>query len=136
MTLIHSIQQLSIGIERPFETVNDFLAQPENFPKWASGLGKDFQLVDGEWVVNASEGAAKVRFTPKNDFGVIDHWVSSPNGDEVYIPLRVIHNGEGSEVLLTLFHLPTMTPDKFAEDAEWVKLDLMRLKTLLEAQGQ
>jgi hypothetical protein len=46
--------------------------------------------------------------------------------------MRVIANGTGSEVLLTLFRLPDMTVEAFARDAEWVERDLKALKELLE----
>ena len=52
---------------------------------------------------------------------------------QIYIPMRVISNGIGSEVLFTLFRLSDTSDEKFAEDAEWVKRDLNALKSLLEA---
>ncbi|WP_225308522.1 hypothetical protein [Hypericibacter terrae] len=53
-------------------------------------------------------------------------------GVEILIPLRVVANGSGSEVALTLFRLPGMSDEKFAADADWVRRDLERLKALLE----
>jgi hypothetical protein len=47
--------------------------------------------------------------------------------------MRILSNGTGSEVLFTLFRLPEMSDEKFAQDAEWVKRDLDALKNLLEA---
>jgi hypothetical protein len=38
--------------------------------------------------------------------------------------MRVIKNGEGSEVIFTLFQTADMPDDKFAEDAKSVKHDL------------
>jgi hypothetical protein len=52
---------------------------------------------------------------------------------EIYIPMRVIANGTGSEVIFTLFRLPEMSEEKFAEDVEWATRDLNALKILLEA---
>jgi hypothetical protein len=75
----------------------------------------------------------KVRFTERNRFGVLDHYVIPEPGLEIYIPMRVISNGTGSEVLFTLFRLSDMSAEKFAQDAEWVKRDLNVLKNLLQA---
>ena len=75
----------------------------------------------------------KVRFTERNSFGVLDHYVIPELGVEVYIPLRVIANGTGSELIFTLFRLSDMSDEKFAADAEWVMRDLNALKSLLEA---
>jgi hypothetical protein len=47
--------------------------------------------------------------------------------------MRVIANGDGSEVVLTLIRLPDVTDEQFASDAEWVERDLRALKALLEA---
>ena len=66
----------------------------------------------------------KVRFTERNRFGVLDHAVMPEPGVEVYIPMRVIANGTGSELLFTLFRLSDLSEEKFAEDAEWVLRDL------------
>jgi hypothetical protein len=74
----------------------------------------------------------RVRFSPRNDYGVVDHWVFLPTGQMVAIPLRVIANGNGSEVTLTLFRLPEMDDATFARDADWVRRDLTRLKDVLE----
>jgi hypothetical protein len=38
----------------------------------------------------------------RNDFGVLDHVVALPSGESVYNPLRVIPDGEASEVVFTL----------------------------------
>ena len=59
------------------------------------------------------------------------HVAVRPNVD-IYIPMRVIANGTGSEVILTLFRLPDMTDEAFARDATWVERDLNALKALLE----
>ncbi|MEX2622340.1 MAG: hypothetical protein WD651_01275 [Acidimicrobiia bacterium] len=51
---------------------------------------------------------------------------------EIYVPMRVILNGEGSEVLFTLFQAPDMSDDVAAGDAKQVERDLATLKVVLE----
>ena len=46
------------------------------------------------------------------------------SGAVIFVPMRVIKNGEGSEVIFTLFQTADMPDDKFAEDAKSVKQDL------------
>jgi hypothetical protein len=48
------------------------------------------------------------------------------------MPMRVFPNGEGAEVLITVFRQPGVSDEKFAEDTHWVRRDLEALKTLLE----
>jgi len=64
---------------------------------------------------------------------VLDHYVRpGPAEEEIYIPMRVVPNGSGSEVLLTVFRRPEITEDQFAEDLGMVGADLNRLKELVE----
>jgi len=46
--------------------------------------------------------------------------------------MRVMPNGEGSEVMLVLFRQPEMDDAAFARDAELMQNDLRALKALLE----
>jgi hypothetical protein len=73
-----------------------------------------------------------LRFVEHNDLGVLDHYVSPAPGVEAYVPMRVLPNGSGSEVLFTLFQLPGMSDEKYAEDAGLVTRDLQTLKRVLE----
>jgi hypothetical protein len=133
MATIHQSRNLSVSINRDVKDVYNFASVPENFRRWASGLGKSLKKVNGEWVAETPEGPVKVRFTERNEFGVVDHWVSPKPGLQIYIPMRVISNGSGSELIFTLFRLPDMSDEKFAADAEWVMRDLTSLKNLLES---
>ena len=133
MATTYESRTISIRINRPADMVYDFMSVPENLPKWASGLGKSLTKTDGEWITETLQGPMKVRFTEWNSFGVLDHYVIPESGLEIYIPMRVISNGTGSELIFTLFRLSDMSDEKFAEDAEWVKRDLNALKNLLEA---
>lgn len=112
--------------------VYDFVSIPENFRLWASGMGKSLQHIRGEWIAETPDGQVKIRFSERNEFGILDHWVSPKPGVEIYIPMRIIQNGSGCELIFTLLRLPGMSDDKFAADAEWVKRDLDTLKRLLE----
>ena len=103
-------------IERAPAEVYAYVSDPNNLPKWASGLS----------------GAVKVRFVERNPYGVLDHYVKANSGPEVYMPMRVFPNGEGAEVLLTVFRQPGMTEEKFIDDTKWVRRDLEALKELLE----
>lgn len=54
------------------------------------------------------------------------------SGVEVYVPMRVVKNGNGSEVMLTVFQTPEMTDERYAEDIKTVEKDLNHLKTVIE----
>ncbi len=80
------------------------------------------------------DGPMIVRFSERNAFGVLDHWVSPPSGVQIYIPLRVVKNGSGCELVFTLFRGPDMDQAGFEADAQWVMRDLKAAKQLLEAK--
>jgi hypothetical protein len=86
------------------------------------------------WRFEGENGPVKIRFTEPNAYGVLDHYVELPDGSEIYVPMRVVANGTGTEVQFTLFHVLGMSDEKFAADAKWVMRDLNRLKELLEAK--
>lgn len=132
MPMTHHSFTLQVSVEYSLEQAYAFLHQPENFPKWASGLASGVTLEDGKWFGAAPQGRAEITFSEANPYGVLDHWVKLPDGTELYIPLRVIANGAGSEVLLTLFRRPGISDDEFAQDQAWVRKDLDTLKRLLE----
>jgi hypothetical protein len=127
-------KHLSVSIGLDAQRAYDFLSQPENFLKWASGLAGSLKKVGGEWVAQTPEGLAKVRFSERNEMGVLDHWVCLESGAEIYIPLRLIRNGEGCELVLTIFRQADVTDEKFAADADWVMRDLRTAKQLLEGE--
>lgn len=125
---------VSVSIARPAAEAYEFLSLPENFPKWASGLGTALRKIDGEWIAETPEGPAKVCFSERNSFGVLDHSVMLPRGVSVYVPLRVVPKEPGCELVLTIFRQQDVTDDKFAADAEWVMRDLQAAKRILEGE--
>ncbi|XDD51597.1 SRPBCC family protein [Leptospira sp. WS92.C1] len=127
------VKNISVSIFIPYPIVYEYISEPKNFPEWASGLCKSIEQGTGqEWVLETPQGKLKAVFTPKNEYGILDHTVLFDNGQKVENPMRVIRNGEGCEILFTLFQTPDMSLEKFEEDANWVQKDLNELKTLVE----
>ena len=123
---------ISISIDQPWQDLYDAIWRPECFPTWASGLSKSPLEKEGEsWTAQGPEGPIRVRFTDHNPFGVMDHYVDLGCGPEIYVPLRIIPNLSGAEVLLTVFRQPKMTDAKFRADIEWVQRDLRALKAMV-----
>jgi hypothetical protein len=123
---------VSVRINRPLQMVYEFLANPGNWNEWAHGLGKSIRRLQGRWIADTQEGTIEVRFTPMNKFGVVDHYIRRKSGMETYVPLRLISNGRGCELLFTLFREPGMSDETYAADLEFVKQDLDGLKGILE----
>jgi hypothetical protein len=132
MIKFKEVRYLSVSIEIPPKVVYDFTRNPENLPRWAAGLGQGVKRVGDQWEVQTAEGTVGLRFTPHNEYGVLDHTVVLSDGTEVYVPMRVVPNGQGSEVMMVLFRQPDMDEDAFARDAGLMQNDLRKLKDLLE----
>ena len=130
--MTHGGVTLQVSVEHSLEQAYAFLHPPESFPKWASGLASGVTLEDGKWFGSAPQGRVEITFSEPNPYGVLDHWVRLPDGLELYIPLRVIANGAGCAVLLTVFRRPDISDEEFAQDQDWVRRDLEALKRLLE----
>jgi hypothetical protein len=124
---------IHISIERDWREVARFVLDPGNMAQWAAGLGAGFERRGDHWVANGGPiGEIEVRFAPDNEFGVADHDVTMPDGTTVRNALRVVPNGDGSEVMFTLLRQPAMSDADFEADAVHVANDLGTLKTLLE----
>ena len=128
------IRQLSVSIDRPAGEAYEFLVVPENFAKWASGLGTSLRQSGADYFVDTPEGLAKVQFSDRNRFGILDHRLTLPGGRSIYVPLRVAPSGNGCALTLTLFRRPAASDAQFEADAQWVMRDLQAAKRLLEAR--
>ncbi len=65
-------------------------------------------------------GWVGIRFVPANEFGVSRPHCEMPDGQSFLNPMRVVPNGEGCEIMFTLFQLPEMDDEQFGRDAEMV----------------
>ena len=129
---VRKSRTLSVAIRRTPQDVYDFVSNPKNLPQWAKGLGGTVKETGTGWVIETSAGTASIRFATSNNFGVLDHYVSPAPGIEIYVPMRVVANGTGSEVIFTLFRQPEMDDAHFAADQALVESDLQTLKKVLE----
>lgn len=127
------VRHVSISIERSPADVYAFAADPTNLPRWAKGLAGAIVRGDPDtWIATSPMGKVKVRFAERNSFGILDHDVTLESGLTVHNPMRVIPNGDGSEVMFTLLRRPGVSDAELAEDADAVSRDLRALKATLE----
>jgi hypothetical protein len=131
--MLASSKTFSVAIQCPPARVYAYVSDPENFPRWVTSFCLSARKQEDEWVVETTNGPIKLRFAQKNSFGVLDHTVTVAPGVQVQVPMRVVANGDGSEILFTLFQQPGMSDAQFATDAGMVERDLHTLKTILEA---
>ncbi|HEX3714621.1 MAG TPA: hypothetical protein VHV09_17635 [Trebonia sp.] len=126
-------RHISEHIDRSAADVYGYVAEPTNLVHWAAGLGNSVTEEGGHWFVDTPGGRVGFAFAPRNDLGVLDHYLTLGSGEVVYVPMRVIADGSGSEVMFTVRRSSGMTDDEFKTDADAVAADLARLRRVLEA---
>ena len=124
---------LSISIDRPPADIAAFVADPRNLPQWAGGLCRSARQEGDDWVIDTGEGEVGLRFCGPTGHGVLDHVITISPEVRVYVPMRVVPNEEGSEVLFTIFRPPAMTEFRLQQDIALVQADLEQLKRVIEA---
>ena len=119
-------RHISVWIDAPAEAVYALASDQAQLPFWAAGLA------------DPALAGADVEFALRNEFGILDHVVRLPSGDQVYNPMRVIPAGtgeQGCEVIFTLRRRAGVTDEEFEADAEAVAADLAALRRLTEEAG-
>lgn len=126
-------RHLGISVAAPADAVYTYVADPAHLKAWAAGLARStVERAGDDWVVESPMGRVRVGFAPVNDFGVLDHTVTLPDGEQVLNPLRVIPDGEGCEVVFTVRQRAGMSDADFERDCRAVLTDLEALRSLLE----
>jgi hypothetical protein len=126
-TLIH------LSINRPAADVYAYASDPKKMSEWAAGLSRSaLRQEGGYWIADSPMGTVKIKFAPRNALGVVDHDVTLPDGVTVTNPLRIQPNGDGAEVIFTLYRRPNVSDADFHEDAARVRRDLETMKSILE----
>src|SRR3546814_14779088 len=117
----------------PRSTRTDTLFPYTTLFRSAAGLGQSIRKADDDWIAETPHGPVRVRFTDRNPFGVLDPPVIPAPGVEISVPMRVIPNGSGREVTLTLFRQPGLSHVTFPADGTGESLVLAAIKGLQEA---
>lgn len=91
------------------------------------------RLSTGDWAGNTAFGFRHVRFTPPNDFGVLDHAVFVPGGEILFSPMRVVGDDFATELIFTFFQRAEMDEAQFVSTLEWIRIDLLSLVSVVEA---
>ena len=124
----------TVTIHRNAHDVFEFIAQPENLPKWAIYFCQSIEKADADWwTVTSPEGRTfKLRFIIDRSAGVIDMHISPRAGIEVVVPTRVVPNADGAEYIFTQFQLPGQPDEQFQAQVAGIPDEFAMLKQMLE----
>lgn len=125
-------RHVSVVIHRSPAEVYAFAAEPDHLTRWAAGLAASDVIREGDTLVaDGPMGQVRITFAARNEHGVLDHEVRTPDGTTTYNPMRVAPHPEGAEVVFSVRQL-AMSDDELERDAALVQADLDRLRVLLE----
>ncbi|MBI3857995.1 MAG: hypothetical protein HY293_20135 [Planctomycetes bacterium] len=123
----------TLVVNAPPGELFEFLAAPENLPKWAVKFCHSIHPRDrGGWCVQGCMGEVLLRYAVDRASGVIDYHVATPGG-EALIPTRVIPLGAGAAYLFTQFQPPGLPDEAFREQVASLKEEFRILKRLMES---
>jgi hypothetical protein len=131
------INVVSQTVAAPAYEVYEFARQRENLHRWASGLASaDIEQAGDHWVADSPMGRIQIRMAPKNDFGVLDHDVTTPDGTTTHNAFRVTPVDEGCALTFVVLRMAGASDEAFEQDAAHVLKDLRALKALVEGGGK
>lgn len=129
--MTYKVRNISVSIERSVNDVYRYASDPTNFPHWVKFI-TSIRKENTQWVATTDQGEIKIKFSPENEFGILDHTVTLVSGETVESPLRIVSNNDGCEVIFTLFWMPGRSEQEFREDGALVESDLITLKQIME----
>ena len=132
-------QTVSVTIDAAPKQVSADLMNVESHPEWGTEFFSEGveDLGDGSWRVNIPMmgGNARMRIDGNEALGIIDMYIA-PEGVPfgAPLPVRVVPNGDGSDVLFTLTRLPGQTDEDWQAGIASMQRELTRLKERHDAR--
>lgn len=100
---------------------------------WPSKMCTDAKKGDdGWWSFTTPRGQAKMKFHENDLFRILDHEFVD---DEATwdVPMRVVPNDDGSEVIITLFKPASFSDELFSERMKEMEKMMESMKQIIEA---
>lgn len=103
----------SVDIQASPDKVFAFLANPINWPQYAVVNLRSVSPGQNGWFKAVTKfGEGELKINPVKELGVFDHIWKDPQATwQVYS--RVVANGDGATVMMTLFQPPVMSDQQF-----------------------
>lgn len=125
----------AVTIQRPFSAVTAVLADPLRYSDWAvEYFTAPVRQIDTDtYTVVTTPGERRFRVDADVASGKFDLYLAELDQPFSYpLPIRVLANGDGVDVLFTLTREPWLSDDEWAHSLELLEAELLALKRLLE----
>jgi hypothetical protein len=127
-----------VHIDAPPGHIFDFVADPDNLPRWAVGfcraIRRDPTAAD-RWIVTTAQGEVPVRYVTERSLGVVDFVLAPAPGVEVTAFSRVLPSGAGAEYVFTQLQPAGMSDDVFDAQVHALIEELQLLRAHLQARA-
>jgi hypothetical protein len=122
----------SVDIEASKTAVFAFLADPMNWPKWAVVNLKSIEQ-DGEGLfkMTTKHGVGNLKMYLNEELGIFDHTWSDSQASWT-VPARVVPNGDGATVMITVFQPQSMNGTQFDIAMKEMDIEMAKLKEILK----
>jgi hypothetical protein len=122
----------SVDIQAVPDKAFAFLANPMNWPQYAIVNLRTVSPGNDGWFKAVTKfGEGEIKVDGVRELGILDHVWKDPQASwQVYA--RVVPNGEGSTVMMTLFQPPIMTDVQFDHAMKEMDIEMAKLKEVLE----
>lgn len=123
----------TVFVNCPARKLFDFLANAENWPRWAvHNILAIRPGSDAWWSMDTPRGPGRLRIMPDERRGILDHEFIDAQEGHWNVPARVVVAGSGSLFMLTLTKPDPMPTELFEFGMKMLDDELQALKRLME----
>lgn len=120
----HPTDTRTVALEADLDTAFDFLTDPLNLPRWATGFCHAIERRGDDWYVTTSRGEARLELVADRETGVVDWWIEPAPGVRQVAYSRIVPNADGCELVFTQIHTPEVSDEQFRAQVETLTEEL------------
>lgn len=132
----HRSKTLTAALPEDSQAIFAWIADPENLPQWHSAFCRSVRRENGRWMVESPRGLLGIRFIRDDRALVLDWIVRFDDGQELTTAIRVLPNGDGSEIVVTLLKPAGFSEAAFQEQFRWIESALRELRKKPQTQRE
>ena len=121
----------STSIAAPPSAVLDVVGDPLRLPDWAPNFAQAVRPDGDGWLIDNGTSEFRIAVRVSREHGTVD--LLAPTGPPAGAFMRVVHNGQGSELLFTLFFPHGTDKAAITTQMATVEDELETVRTLCEA---
>lgn len=119
----------------PADKVQNFIANVENLPKWATGFCKNLKKQGDDYIVTTPGGDLFFRIDQNQDNGITDMWGGPSKDMMMRWPVRVLPDGFGGSVLaFTAIQTPDQPDEVFEGQCKELEVEFENIRAHVDGE--